>query len=115
MLGSMRKNLKSLSWTLWLVILAFIGFIFVQWGSGRFDSQGLDLDVAAVGRSAISGEEFQKNLARSLEMYKQQFKDGLNRQVIQQLAIPEQVLQVMISGRVVQAEARRLGRRVSDA
>lgn len=115
MLGSMRKNLKSLSWTLWLVILAFIGFIFVQWGSGRFDSQGLDLDVAAVGRSAISGEEFQKNLARSLEMYKQQFKDGLNRQVIQQLAIPEQVLQGMISGRVVQAEARRLGLRVSDA
>jgi len=115
MLGSMRKNLKSLSWTLWLVILAFVGFIFVQWGAGRFDSEGLDLDVAAVGRSAISGEEFQKNLARSLEMYKQQFKDGLNRQVIQQLAIPEQVLQGMISGRVVQAEARRLGLRVSDS
>lgn len=115
MLGSMRKNLKSLSWTLWLVILAFIGFIFVQWGSGRFDGEGLDLDVAAVGRSAISGEEFQKNLARTLEMYKQQFKDGLSRQAIQQLGVPEQVLQGMISGRVVRAEAERLGLSVSDA
>jgi len=73
MLKSMRNNVKSLSWTLWLVILAFIGFIFVQWGSGRFESAGLDRDVAAVGRYKISGEEFQKNLARSLEGYSKQF------------------------------------------
>ena len=30
MLSTMRKNLKSLSWTLWLVILAFIA-IFKVW------------------------------------------------------------------------------------
>ncbi len=34
MLRSMRSNLKTLSWTLWLVILAFVGFIFVEWGMG---------------------------------------------------------------------------------
>lgn len=115
MLRSMRNNVKTLSWTLWLVILAFIGFIFVQWGSGRFESGGLDRDVAAVGRSTIGGEEFQKSLNRTLEMYRNQFKDNFNRQMIDQLRIAEQVLQQMISGRIVQSEAKKLKLQVSDA
>jgi peptidyl-prolyl cis-trans isomerase D len=108
MLKTIRKNMKSLSWTLWLVILAFIGFIFVQWGSGRFESEGLDRDVAAVGRYTISGEEFQKALAQNLERYNQQFKNNLSRQAINQLGIAEQVLQGMISGRIIQGEAKKL-------
>ena len=115
MLKSMRNNLKSLSWTLWLVILAFIGFIFVQWGSGRFESEGLDRDVAAVGRFKISGEEFQKGLARSLEMYDQQFKNKLSRQAINQMGLAEQALQGMISRLIVQGEAEKLSLKVTDA
>ena len=115
MLKSMRNNVKSLSWTLWLVILAFIGFIFVQWGSGRFESEGLDRDVAAVGRHKISGEEFQKNLTKSLEMYGKQFKNSLNRQMINQFGIAEQVLQGMVSGLIVQGEAEKLNLEVSES
>jgi peptidyl-prolyl cis-trans isomerase D len=115
MLKTMRNNLKSLSWTLWLVIIAFIGFIFVQWGSGRFESGGLGRDVASVGRYTISGEDFQKSLTQSLEMYGKQFKDNLSRQMINQLGIAEQVLQGMISGCIVQGEAARLHLRISDA
>jgi peptidyl-prolyl cis-trans isomerase D len=114
MLKTMRSNVKSLSWTLWLVILAFIGFIFVQWGSGRFESEGLERDVAAVGSYKISGEEFQKNLAQSLEMYSKQFKNNFSRQAINQLGIAEQVLQGIISGRMIQAEAEKLNLEVSD-
>jgi peptidyl-prolyl cis-trans isomerase D len=115
MLKSMRNNVKSLSWTLWLVILAFIGFIFVQWGSGRFESEGLDRDVAAVGRHKISGEEFQKNLTKNLEMYSKQFKNNLNRQMINQFGIAEQVLQGMVSGLIVQGEAEKLNLEVSES
>ena len=79
MLKSMRNNVKTLSWTLWLVIIAFIGFIFVQWGSGGFGGEGLERDVAAVGPYKISGEEFQKNLAQNLEMYNKQFNNNLSR------------------------------------
>jgi peptidyl-prolyl cis-trans isomerase D len=114
MLKTMRKNVKSLSWVLWLVILTFVGFIFVQWGSGRFESEGLAHDVAAVGGYKISGEEFQKNLTQSLEMYSKQFKNNLNRQAINQLGIAEQVLQGIISGRMIQAEAAKLNLDVSD-
>jgi len=115
MLKTMRKNVKSLSWVLWLVILTFVGFIFVQWGSGRFESEGLDRDVAAVGRFKISGEEFQKNLSKNLEMYRKQFKNNLNRQMINQFGIAEQVLQGMISGLVIQGEAEKLNLEVSES
>jgi peptidyl-prolyl cis-trans isomerase D len=115
MLRSMRNKKKALSWTLWLVILAFIGFIFVQWGSGRFEADGgLNRDVAAVGRDTISGEEFQKNLAQSLEMYSKQFKNNFSRQLINQLGIAEQVLQGMVSGRIIRNEAGKLGLQVSE-
>ncbi len=107
MLKSMRNNVKSLSWTLWLVIAAFIGFIFVQWGAGGFESERLDRDVAAVGRYKISGEEFQKNLAQTLEMYNKQFNNNLNRLAINQMGIAEQTLQGMISRRIIQGEAEK--------
>ena len=84
-------------------------------GLGRLRSgEALDRDVAAVGRYKISGEEFQKNLAQNLEMYSKQFNNNLSRQAINQLGIAEQVLQGMISGRIVQGEAARLKLQVSD-
>ncbi len=113
MLKSMRNNVKTLSWTLWLVIIAFIGFIFVQWGAGGIGGGALERDVAAVGPYKISGEEFQKNLAQNLEMYSKQFNNNLSRQAINQLGIAEQVLQGMISGRIVQGEAAKLKLKVS--
>jgi peptidyl-prolyl cis-trans isomerase D len=115
MLKTMRSNMKSLSWILWLVILAFVGFIFVQWGSGRFEGEGLDSDVAAVGDTKINGEEFQQNLARTLEMYSNQFKDNFNRSLINQLGIAEQVLQGMVSSAIIENEARQMRLEVSDA
>jgi peptidyl-prolyl cis-trans isomerase D len=114
MLKTMRNNMKSLSWILWLVILAFVGFIFVQWGSGRFESGGLDRDVAAIGNKRISGEEFQKNLARSLDMYSKQFKNNFNRSLINQLGIAEQVLQGMVSSLIIDNEAEKLQLSVSE-
>ncbi|MEI6613473.1 MAG: SurA N-terminal domain-containing protein [Chrysiogenales bacterium] len=115
MLKTMRNNMKSLSWILWLVILAFVGFIFVQWGSGRFESEGLEKDVAAVGRMKISGEEFQKNLVKSLDMYSKQFKNNFNRSLINQLGIAEQVLQSMVNALVIDNEAEKLHLSVSEA
>jgi peptidyl-prolyl cis-trans isomerase D len=115
MLKTMRSNMKSLSWILWLVILAFVGFIFVQWGSGQFEAEGLDRDVAAIDHDTISGEEFQKNLARSLEMYSKQFKNNFSQSLINQLGIAEQVLQSMINERLIGSEAEKLHLSVSEA
>jgi peptidyl-prolyl cis-trans isomerase D len=115
MIKTMRNNMKSLSWILWLLILAFIGFIFVQWGSGRFESQGLESDVAAIGQKKISGEEFQKNLIKSLDMYSKQFKNNFSRSLINQLGIAEQVLQGMVNALIVDYEAEKLNLSVSES
>lgn len=115
MLKTMRSNMKSLSWILWLVILAFVGFIFVQWGSGQFSGEGLDSNVAAVGNKKISGEAFQQNLARTLDMYSNQFKNNFNRSMINQLGIAEQVLQGMVSSAIIENEAEKMHLSVSDA
>jgi peptidyl-prolyl cis-trans isomerase D len=114
MLKTMRNNMKSLSWILWLVILAFVGFIFVQWGSGQFDSEVLDREVAVVGLKKISGDEFQKNLAKSLEMYSKQFKNNFSRSLINQLGIAEQVLQGMVNALIIENEAEKLHLSVSE-
>ncbi|MCX6556021.1 MAG: SurA N-terminal domain-containing protein [Candidatus Aminicenantes bacterium] len=114
MLKTMRSKKKSLSWILWLLILAFVGFIFVQWGSGRFESGGLDRDVAAVGSKRISGENFQKDLTQSLAMYSKQFKNNFSRSLINQLGIAEQVLQGMVNALIIEMEADKLNLSVSE-
>lgn len=105
MLSTMRKNLKSLSWTLWLVILAFVGFIFVEWGAGRLDGFGGESDLLSINGEVIEGEEFSKDLFRTLENYKQQFKDNFNVSIINQLRLPEQILQTLINKTIISQEA----------
>lgn len=115
MLKTMRSNIKSLSWTLWLVILAFVGFIFMQWGSGREISGGGDSTLLKVGKQAIRGEVYEQQLLQTLNNYSRQLKNNFNKNLIMQLGIPEQVLQNLINTTLILNEARRYGLSVSDA
>ena len=110
----MRKNLKSLSWTLWLVILTFVGFIFVEWGSGRLDRFGGESDLLSINGKIVKGDEFTKNLYQSLESYKMQLGDNFNPQIINQLRIPEQILQTTIHKAIMVQEANELDILASD-
>ncbi|MCK4943458.1 MAG: peptidylprolyl isomerase, partial [Candidatus Aminicenantes bacterium] len=114
MLSTMRKNLKSLSWTLWLVILAFVGFIFVEWGSGKLDTFGGESDLLSINGETINGDEFSKNLVQILESYKMQLKDNFNVSIIKQLQIPEQILQTLVNKTIIYQEAEKLNIRASD-
>ncbi len=114
MLKSMRSNIKSLSWALWLVIIAFVGFIFVEWGAGRFSGEGESTSVINVGKMNVSGHDYQQQLTRTLESYKRQFEGAMNRGMISQLAIPEQVLQSMVQMLIIEQEAKKMKIRVSD-
>ncbi len=114
MLKTMRSNIKSLSWVLWLVILTFVGFIFVQWGAGRLESGGDKTDVAWVGRTPISGSDFQRVLAKTVDNYRNQMKSNFNRTMLLQLGIAEQVIQNLVNAIVIQKEAERFHLEVSD-
>lgn len=109
----MRQNVKSLSWTLWVVIIAFIGFVFIEWGTGGMNLRGSDSDVVNIDGTALSGDQFHKDLVKALERYDRQFKGGLNKSFISQLQIPEQILQQNINTLIIQKEADKLDLTVS--
>lgn len=106
MLRTMRNDFKKYSWTLWLVILAFIGG-FIVTDAFRGESRSKD-DVAYIGDSSIKVAEFQKQLLAMLRNYKEQLKDNFDRQMISRYNVAENVLQQLINTAIIRTEAKKL-------
>lgn len=114
MLKTMRKNVKSLKWILWIIVATFIVSIFFIWGgAGRLGEGGRSNTLAYVGREKISGDEYSQNLRQRLEAMKKQFS-GLNQNLIQQLNIPQQTLEQLVQQRLLLQIAREKGIRATD-
>ncbi len=114
MLKAMRRNVKSLSPFLWLVIVAFIITIFAVWGgAGRLGAGRTSNTIARVKGEKISADYYFQNLAQRLEMMKNQFKE-INKNLIQQLNIPQQVLEQIIQQFILLQKAKEFGITVSD-
>ena len=108
----MRSDFKKYSWTLWIVIITFIvGFHLTDAFSGR--SMG-ESDLVSIGGDKIKGQEYYDYMLRTLENYKRQFKDNFNKSLINQLRIPEQVLQNLINSNITHREASKYKITVSD-
>jgi peptidyl-prolyl cis-trans isomerase D len=96
MLKTMRKNVQSLKWVLWFVVAAFIISIFVIWGgAGRLGEAEKAGQIAEIGKEKITAETYFNALRNRIESLKTEFKE-LNRQFLEQLNIPQQVLEQMI-------------------
>jgi peptidyl-prolyl cis-trans isomerase D len=96
MLKSMRKNLKSLSPILWAVVAAFIISIFAVWGgAGRLGESRDPNTIATVGKVKIPTDTYVSNLRQRIESLQRQFKE-LNSNFIQQMNLPQQVLEQII-------------------
>ncbi len=114
MLKAMRKNVKSLAPTLWLVIIAFIITIFAVWGgAGRLGEARATSTIAKVKNEKISADYYYQNLMQRLEMLSNEFQD-INKNLIQQLNIPQQVLEQIIQQTILLQKARELGITASD-
>jgi peptidyl-prolyl cis-trans isomerase D len=113
MLRAMRNDFKKYSWTLWLVMIAFVGgFLLTDAFSGKsIEKSGL---IYVNDQLMIRGEEYQRQLMRTLENYKNQFKNNFNRNLINQFRIPEQILQSLYSVALIRTEAERLKLSASD-
>jgi len=107
MLKAMRKNIKSLAPVLWLVIAAFIITIFAVWGGGIVETKAPNT-IVTIGKEKISVDLYYQNLRERLEMLKREFKD-LDKNLIQQLNIPQQVLQQIIRQTLLLQEAQEMG------
>jgi len=114
MLKSMRKNLKSLAPTLWFVIIAFIISIFAVWGgAGRLGESRNANTIVSVGKEKISADIYMQDLMQRLEMLKTKFKE-VDKNFIQQLNIPQQVLEQIIQQTILLQRAKEIGIEASD-
>ncbi|MFW6161088.1 MAG: SurA N-terminal domain-containing protein, partial [Acidobacteriota bacterium] len=109
MLKAMRKNLKSLSPTLWLVIAAFIIAIFAVWGgAGRLgESRGTNT-LVTIGDQKITADTYYQTFRQRIEAIQKEFK-SIDASLIQQLNIPQQVLEQLIQQSLLFRKAKSLG------
>lgn len=114
MLKTMRKNVKALAPTLWIVIATFIIAIFAVWGgAGRLGEKARSETVATVGGEKITMTAYYNVLVQRLQAIQKDFKQ-LNRSFIQQLNIPQQVLEQMVQQYLLRRKASELGITASD-
>jgi len=116
MLKSMRMNLKSLSFTLWLVIFAFIGTTFLVWGirstpGGGMAKAGI---IAQVDKEQISIEEYRDAYRTMYEHYRKTLGDKFDEDAAERMQLKRRALDDLINQRLVLHQARRMGVNVTE-
>ncbi len=104
----MRRNVRNLSWVLWLVIVAFVAFYIPDLIRGPSNI------IARVDGEPIYVAEFQQALQQQTAYYQSVSGGSLPDDFLQQMQIREIVLESLIRERLILAAARDQGLSVSD-
>jgi peptidyl-prolyl cis-trans isomerase D len=115
MLATMRRHRGWLKWLLGLIVLAFAFFFIPEYMTDRSASAVGNEAVAEVEGAPITAREYQRQLSARLQMFRQSGGGNISESMLKQLGIDRQVLQSLIEQRATEAEARRIGLRVTDA
>ncbi|MBI2567280.1 MAG: SurA N-terminal domain-containing protein [Candidatus Schekmanbacteria bacterium] len=111
MLEAFRRNLKHFHWILWLIILAFIGTIFLVWGRGK---GGTDQSVVAVvNRKEISRRAWQDRYQNLERVYRQRFGEQFDR-IRESFDLQDAALNDLIRQQVLSDVCDELGVLVGD-
>jgi len=110
MLNLMRE--KASSWLI-KVILGAIVIVFVFWGVGSFRERNANR-AATVNGAAISLEDYKRAHNNYLENLRQQYGDNLTPEMLELLQVPRQVIEGLISQKLMAQEAKALNIQVSD-
>ncbi len=114
MLKVLRDNLKYLSWILWVVILIFIAFVFVDFGGGLAQGNAARASAATVGTDKISYADFERQYRQLEAQYRQAFGENFTPEIAQQLRLPLQALDRLVDQRLLLNEAADRGLAASD-
>lgn len=99
--------------TLWVVIIAFIGTIFIQWGMGTVNPTGSNI-IATVNGDIIPFDEYKKAYFRTVDTYKKILKDKYTDEMIEKMNLKRTVLNSLIEERIILNAASETGLMVSD-
>jgi peptidyl-prolyl cis-trans isomerase D len=114
MLTSMRKHFKKLSLTLWLVIAAFIGTMFLVWSGASNSSKSVERGViGSVNGLKIYATDHGNMMKRLEQAYKEQLGDNYE-QYAKNLNFKDMAMDQMITDKLLMLEAKKLGIGVSD-
>jgi peptidyl-prolyl cis-trans isomerase D len=112
-LALMRRHRRWLYVFLWLVIAAFI-ILYIPALTGT-QSEGTPSEaVATVGGLPVTVGEFQRTYQRQKQVYDRLYQGRMTPAMLKQLGLEEQVFESLVSDRIVELEAKRLGITVSD-
>jgi len=112
-LALMRRHRRWLYVFLWLVIAAFI-ILYIPALTGT-QSEGTPSEaVATVGGLPVTVGEFQRTFQRQRQVYDRLYQGRMTPAMMRHLGLEEQVLEALVSERIVELEAKRLGVSVSD-
>jgi len=112
MLTNLRSNLKSLSWILWLVIIALSWYVFANWGAGGRLGAPSSV-VAKVDGDEILFKEYVKAYKAIQDYYKRLYGDRYNSNLEKFLNIKGSDVNNLIDERVISREAKMMGIYVS--
>jgi peptidyl-prolyl cis-trans isomerase D len=115
MLGIMRKYKQSvvIKVVFGIIVLSFIGTIFLVWGKGS-DGTGRSLGYAAkVDGTSIGLEDFQQSYYRMRSIYEQIYQKSLPPEVEKQLGIRKMALDNLIESLLITKAAKKMGISVS--
>lgn len=104
----MRRNVRNLSWVLWLVIVAFIAFYIPALIGGPSNI------IARVDGDPIYMAEYQQALQQQSAYYQSVGGGNLPNDFLQQMQIEQIVLDQLIQERLILAAARDQGLSVSE-
>jgi len=104
----MRRNVRNLSWVLWLVIIAFIAFYIPALIGGPSNV------IARVDGDPIYVEEYQQALQQQAAYYQNASGGNLPDDFLQQIQIEQIVLEQLIRERLILTAARDQGLTVSE-
>jgi peptidyl-prolyl cis-trans isomerase D len=112
MLKVFRDNLKNLAWILWVIIALFVLALAADFGASS-GGRGNMTSVAQVGGESVSQQEFQRAYKNMTNFYRQIYGDQLTPEIEKQMY--RQALSQTVVQKILLAEARRQGLRVTDA
>src|SRR5256885_6038493 len=115
MLDRMRRHKNWLKWSLALVCLTFVVFYIPSFLRTDQTAASSPDRVASVGSRTVSVNDFRRRYMAQVNAYRSSYGANLNDAVLQQLQVPQQVLQSMIEENAEIAEAEKMGISVSDA
>lgn len=107
MLKLMRKHAKFFYVFFFIIILSFI-----YWGVGTVNRTGGTMIVAEVGKYKVTAQEYWQNYENVSRFYREIYRDKFNEEMEKNLR--EQVLDSVITERVLLIAAKDAGIRVSD-